>query len=362
MQVHDLGQASRRRALVLLVLLFILALLIVGVVGEGLRRAVTDGAGPAGVGVLVAVLVGVPVVVALSRHARHRADVVTDATRLEQAAAAPLLARVPALEDATTLPALQPGAQAADPFRNLARWWEAEAARGPVGPVVVAAVASGAVRPARSGGSGRLGRTARGARAVGSPGPGGRGALTGRAGPPRTAAAAATDAWWAANLAIALAATGRSTLLVDGRIGDRFGATDQDAPDTPGLHDVLTGTPFELALSRGPARGLCVLPPGRVRTAPDPGLLATGFAAVVQEAARRFDAVVVLAPGFDQGLDAQTMAASGSLLLVVPEGRAGLSAVRSSTARVRTGGGRVAGVLMVERRRHVRSARGGGAW
>lgn len=352
MQLHDLGQALRRPALpplVLLTVVVVVVLLVVGEMGPGVRWTATDGAGPGmvgpvGVAVLAALLAGVLVAVALSRRARHRTDMVTDATRLEQAAAAPLLARVPAPEDPTTLPALQPGTQAADPFRNLAQWWEAEAARGPMGPVVVAAVASGTTRASRDT------RNARAAPAAETPGPGGVGAV---AGPRSTRApgAAATDAWWAANLAIALAGTGRSTLLVDARMGDRFGPINEDAPDTPGLHDVLTGTAFELALSRGPARGLSVLPPGRVGADPDPGLLATGFAAVVREAMLRFDAVVVLAPGLDQGLDAQTMAATGSLLLVVPEGRVGLSAVRSCATGVRSGGGRLAGVLMVERRR-----------
>ena len=316
MHLHDLGGAGRRRAVPVLVLVLVLSVALLALlVGRGSagapRIAVVEAL--AITGVVVAVVA--TLAVALARRTRRRVAAVADATRLEQAAAAPLLARVPVPEDPTSLPALQPGDQAADPFGNLVLWWEAEAVRGPVGPVVISALATGPSFDA------------------GGPGLGG------------------TDAWWAANLAIALAGKGRSTLLVDGRMGDRFGSAAADAPDTPGLHDLLTGTSFDLALSPGPAPGLSVLPPGRVGREPDPAVLRTGFAAVAEKAGQRFDAVVVLAPALDQGDEAGTMAASGSLLLVVAEGTVGLTTVRSRAERVRAEGGRVGGVLLVEHRR-----------
>lgn len=321
MQTHDPGAAARRRTPLLLATALVAGVvLLVVLTGRDLprapRSAVTDALVSVGVTVglvvVVTLLVGGLVMAIGSRRARRRTSAVGDAARLEQAASAPLLARVWAPEDPTTLPALQPGSQSADPFHNLTLWWEAEARRGPVGPVVVSALTAGA---------------------------------------PGSSSASDLDAWWAANLAIALSGTGRTTLLVDARMGQRLGATEGDVPDTPGLHDVLTGTAFELALSPGPAPGLSVLPPGRVGIDPDPALLETGFAEVARQAEEHFDAVVVLAPALDQGPDAQVMAASGCLLVVVPQGRVGLAAVRSRAVRVRTAGGHLAGVLLVERRR-----------
>ena len=49
--------------------------------------------------------------------------------------------------------------------------------------------------------------------------------------------------WLAANVAIALAGVGRRVLLVDGRMGERFGRPVEEEPDTPGLYDVLSGAP-----------------------------------------------------------------------------------------------------------------------
>ena len=49
------------------------------------------------------------------------------------------------------------------------------------------------------------------------------------------------NVWLAANIAIALAGSGRRVLLVDGRMGERFGSPVEQAPDTPGLYDVLLG-------------------------------------------------------------------------------------------------------------------------
>ena len=88
-------------------------------------------------------------------------------------------------------------------------------------------------------------------------------------GRPRVVVAGITNGdvnvWIGANVALALAGTGRRVLLVDGRMGDRFGTPVEDAPDTPGLYDVLLGADLETAMSPGPVDLLEVLPAGTVR-------------------------------------------------------------------------------------------------
>ncbi len=136
-----------------------------------------------------------------------RTHTVDDAASVEDAATAPLLAHLSPPGDLTSMPAIAPGTAEADLFRHLRLALEAQADAG-APRVVVAAVAAGDV-----------------------------------------------NVWVGANVALALAGTGRRVLLVDGRMGERFGTPAEGAPDTPGLYDVLLG-----ATSRppsAPARSTC---------------------------------------------------------------------------------------------------------
>ena len=152
------------------------------------------------------------------------------------------------------------------------------------------------------------------------------------------------------NAAISLAHVGRRVLLVDGRMGDRFGRPAEPGPDTPGLHDVLLGADLDQAVSPGPVELLSVLPAGTWADDDPDSLLEQAFDRVMAEAAEQFDVVVVLAPPLDLADDARQMAAGGSLVLAVTEGRVSSSTLRSHAARVRSAGGRILGVVLIGRR------------
>ena len=247
-----------------------------------------------GAGILLALLV------ALARD--RRTETVENANDVEAAAVAPLLAHLTAPFDLTSMPALRPGSAEADMFRHLRIALEAETSGGPSKKVVVAGVSAGEV-----------------------------------------------NVWLGANAAIALANVGRRVLLVDGRMGNRFGRPSQPEPDTPGLYDVLNGTDLDRAVSPGPVELLSVLPSGTWTEHIPDSLLAHAFDGVMAEAAARFDVVVVLAPPLDEADDARQMSIAGSLLLAVPEGGVSTTSLRSHATRVRTAGGRILGVVLIGR-------------
>ena len=104
------------------------------------------------------------------------------------------------------------------------------------------------------------------------------------------------------------------------------------------------------AVSPGPVELLSVLPAGSWADDDPDDLLEQSFDRVMAEAAEQFDVVVVLAPPLDQAHDARQMAAGGSLLLAVAEGRVSSSGLRSHAAGVRSAGGRILGVVLIGRR------------
>jgi capsular polysaccharide biosynthesis protein len=231
----------------------------------------------------------------------RRTETVDDANDVENAAVAPLLAHLAAPADLTLMPALHPGSAEADMFRHLRLALEAETSAGPSRKVVVSGLSAGEVA-----------------------------------------------VWLGANAAISLAHVGRRVLLVDGRMGDRFGRPAQPEPGTLGLYDVLMGADLERAVSPGPVELLSVLPAGTWDEHPD--ALLESFDTVMDEATARWDVVVVLAPSLDAADDAQRMSVGGSLLLAVPEGGVSTSVLRSHASRVRAAGGRILGVVLVGRR------------
>jgi succinoglycan biosynthesis transport protein ExoP len=231
------------------------------------------------------------------------ANTVDDAASAEEAAVAPLLAHLAPPRDPTALPTLHPGTAAADRFRHLRMALEAATASGASKKVVVAGMTSGD-----------------------------------------------STVWLAANVAIALAGVGRRVLLVDGRMGERFGRPVEEEPDTPGLYGVLSGASIEEALSPGPVELLSVLPSGSFGSEPVERLLKTGFDAVMEQAAASFDVVVVLAPPLDVCDDARLMAAGGSLVLAVPQGGVSNAKLRAQADKIRAFGARVLGVVLIGRR------------
>jgi len=248
-----------------------------------------------GLGVLLAL--GMATAAAVLRD--RRVHTVDDAASVEEAATAPLLAHLAPPKDLTEMPALRPGTTEADLFRHLRVALEAQAEAGsPL--VVVAGVTDGDV-----------------------------------------------CVWIGANVALALAGTGRRVLLVDGRMGERFGVPVEEAPDTPGLYDVMLGAELESALSPGPVDLMQVLPAGTYGETPIAELIGQRFATVMASAATGFDHVVVLGPPLDVCDDSRAMAVDGSIVLAVVEGSVSAAALRAHSDRVRAFGARLLGVVLV---------------
>jgi polysaccharide biosynthesis transport protein len=229
----------------------------------------------------------------------RRTHTVSDAAEVEDAATAPLLAHLTPPKDLTSMPALHPGTGEADLFRHLRLALEAQADAGSP-RVVVAGITNGDV-----------------------------------------------NVWIGANVALALAGSGHRVLLVDGRMGDRFGTPVEDAPDTPGLYDVLLGADLETAMSPGPVDLLEVLPAGRYGDATVPELIAQRFVTVMESAATEFDNVVVIGPPLDMCEDSRAMAVDSSIVLALVEGSVSANALRQHADRIRAVGARLLGVVLV---------------
>jgi succinoglycan biosynthesis transport protein ExoP len=232
----------------------------------------------------------------------RRTHTVDDAVGVEEAAGAPVLAHLAPPHDVTGMPALHPGTAEADLFRHLRIAVEAAAQAGGTPRLVVAGVTGNDVH-----------------------------------------------VWIGANIAISLACTGRRVLLVDGRMGERFGTPVERGPDTPGLYDVLLGADLETAMSPGPVDLLQVLPAGTWGDEPISELLAQRFVAVMEVAAAEFDHVVVLGPPLEACDDARVMAVGASLVLAVVESSVSAGALHAHADRVRAIGARLLGVVLVGR-------------
>jgi len=232
----------------------------------------------------------------------RRTHTVDDAAAVEEAATAPLLAHLTPPQDLSAMPALRPGTGEADLFRHLRLALEAQAEAGSP-RVVLAGITSGDV-----------------------------------------------NVWIGANVALALAGDGRRVLLVDGRMGDGYGTPVEDAPDTPGLYDVLLGADLETAMSPGPVDLLEVLPAGTHGDASIPELIAQRFVSVMDSAATEFDNVVVIGPPLDESDDARAMSVDGSIVLALVEGSVSSTALRLHADRIRAAGARLLGVVLVAKR------------
>ncbi|HET6938800.1 MAG TPA: hypothetical protein VFI19_09350, partial [Nocardioides sp.] len=250
-----------------------------------------------GVGLLLAL--GLATAGAIWRD--RRVHTVDDAAAVEDAATAPLLAHLSQPQDLTAMPALSPGTAEADLFRHLRLALEAQADAGSP-RVVVAGLSNGDV-----------------------------------------------NVWIGANVALALASTGRRVLLVDGRMGEQFGTPIEAAPDTPGLYDVLLGADLESAVSPGPVDLLQVLPAGTYGSASIPELIGQRFLTVMDSAAADFENIVVIGPPLDVCDDARAMAVDSSIVLALVEGAVSANALRAHADRIRAVGARLLGVVLVGR-------------
>ena len=231
----------------------------------------------------------------------RRTHTVDDAAGVEEAVTAPLLAHLSPPRDLMSMPALSPGTAEGDLFRHLRLALEAQVDSGGTPRVVIAGITTGDV-----------------------------------------------NVWIGANVALSLAASGRRVLLVDGRMGERFGTPLEEAPDTPGLYDVLLGADLETAMSPGPVDLLQVLPAGTYGDESIPELIAQRFAMVL-DAADEFDHVVVIGPPLEVCDDSRGMAVDTSIVLAIVEASVSATALRTHADRIRAVGARLLGVVLVGR-------------
>jgi capsular exopolysaccharide synthesis family protein len=124
------------------------------------------------------------------------------------------------------------------------------------------------------------------------------------------------------NLAIAFAAAGHRTLLIDGDV--RRGALHGtfDIPVTPGLVEYLSsGVGIDTVVKSTATENLFLLPRGtRANRAPEL-LVSDQMAALIQIARQKFDVVIIDSPPFIAGVDAYALAAAaGNILVVLRQG------------------------------------------
>ena len=283
----------------------------------GLRFSLSNPANPPATysspDLLTALLVGTVVSLVLGLAAAlvrdRRTFRVSSAADLESVAAAPVLAHVHPPREPSLL-AMYAGTPDADVFRRLRISIEAEASEEPASLLVVTGVGD-----------------------------------------------ADLNAWLAANLAISTAQVGRRTLLVDARMGAGAARQTGTEPGTPGLYEVLRGTPLVRALSPGPVQGLDVLPSGAWGAESHAQLLETSFASMAEDASEHFDVVVVIASPATVNDDAVTMGARGAVVLAVPEGALTPEQLRRTTYRIGAVGARLLGTVLVGRGREWRRPR-----
>lgn len=252
---------------------------------------------------LLAIVVGTVLALVLGAAAALLRDRMTfrvhEAADVEDALGVPVLAHVvPPREPA--LLAMYAGTPDADVFRRMRVSIEVEASGRPVSLVVVSGFADGDL-----------------------------------------------NAWLAANLAISSAQVGRRTLLIDARMGAGADRQTGTEPGTPGLYEVLRGTPLRHALSPGPVGGLHVLPSGSWGAEPHAHLLETGFADLADAAEQGFDVVVVIANPTTVNDDAVIIGARGALVLAVPEDAVRPEELRRFSRRVAGSGARLLGSVLV---------------
>lgn len=120
------------------------------------------------------------------------------------------------------------------------------------------------------------------------------------------------------NLALAFAAAGHRTLLIDGDV--RRGALHGtfDVPVTPGLVEYLCEKiGVETVVKATSSKNLFILPRGTRRNRAPELLLSDEMAALVQMARRNFEVVIIDSPPFTAGVDAYALGAAAGALLVV---------------------------------------------
>ncbi len=150
----------------------------------------------------------------------------------------------------------------------------------------------------------------------------------------------------AANFAAILGAGGKRVALVDadlrrGGLNHRFGSR-----RSPGLSDVLLGTPLDKVVQRQVAPGLDFLPTGTQAPQPADMLNSPGMEALIDELKSRYDVVLIDSPPVLAAADAGILASrAGAVFLVARADVTTASELQATDKAIRHAGGDVKGVL-----------------
>jgi capsular exopolysaccharide synthesis family protein len=150
------------------------------------------------------------------------------------------------------------------------------------------------------------------------------------------------------NLALTLAASKQSVLLIDGDLRKPLAHTVLRRPRTPGLTEVLVGraTPSE-AIQQPTGAGIAFLPAGT--GAPSPGDLLTSraFKGILDTLSSAYDWVIIDSSPIGAVADALLLAPLGDgVILIVGAEMAPRKAVRQTIERLRDTGARVLGAVL----------------
>ncbi|MBO4123763.1 polysaccharide biosynthesis tyrosine autokinase [Cupriavidus gilardii] len=150
----------------------------------------------------------------------------------------------------------------------------------------------------------------------------------------------------AANFAAILGAGGKRVALVDadlrrGGLNHRFGSR-----RSPGLSDVLLGTPLDKVVQRQVAPGLDFIPTGAQAPQPADMLNSPGMEALIDELKSRYDVVLIDSPPVLAAADAGILASrAGAVFLVARADVTTASELQATDKAIRHAGGDVKGVL-----------------
>ena len=163
----------------------------------------------------------------------------------------------------------------------------------------------------------------------------------------------------AANLALAIADTATSVVVVDANLQapNQAGIFDIDAG--PGLTDLLTTKiTLDEVIASGPGDNIWIVPIGS-RRARSADLLATPrMRKLIAELQSRFDVVIIDTPSIGTATDATVLGAHGaSTILVVAEGTATRPALGEALTALAAGGSVPAGIVLNQIPRSTRAAR-----
>lgn len=163
----------------------------------------------------------------------------------------------------------------------------------------------------------------------------------------------------AANLALAIADTSTTVVVVDANLQAPHQAAILEVGTGPGLTDLLTtGTGLDEVITAGPGENIWVVPIGSRRPSSADLLATSRMRALITQLQGRFDVVIIDTAAISSATDAAVLGSFGAAtLLVVAEGTATRPGLAEALAALAAGGSIPAGIVLNQIPRSTRSRR-----